>query len=233
MNKKASTFIIIITVFLLIGCAVTIPPPFPVQQRIECLIAPLEDLTGIYKAVKPSFETILTSKMMEDYAQHIDKGPTQGYKKKTILTNVFIPLIISLEIDSSTENDIVETFGKSSNADLLIKGTVDQLSYGSPMDIEKYIASYVAFGLLGVGSSAKSDKEKRAGFVEYRFKVYKLPDEKFLDSFIIQGAHSSSISGRQEIIKKANEIVTEELVYQLNNKIAKHFRKQPKKYFIY
>lgn len=69
--------------YLLIACAGTIPPPVPYQQRITCLIEEVEDLTGIYDKVSPDFETILATKLMQDYTEHFEKGPTPSFDKKS------------------------------------------------------------------------------------------------------------------------------------------------------
>lgn len=138
-----------------------------------------------------------------------------------------------LETGTSIEKDGVETAERISNANIVIKGTVEQISYDSPSEIEKIAGGALVLGLLGAALSAQANKDIRAGFVEYRINVYELPSEKFLDTFTVQGAFKSTVPNRKEIIKKANENAAEELIYQLNKRVSVHFGKKPKEYYTF
>ena len=114
-----------------------------------------------------------------------------------------------LETGTSIEKDGVETAERISNANIVIKGTVEQISYDSPSEIEKIAGGALVLGLLGAALSAQANKDIRAGFVEYRINVYELPSEKFLDTFTVQGAFKSTVPNRKEIRKKSNENAAE------------------------
>ena len=213
---RALLFAALATPAILLSCSSTLPVPVPVDQRILVVIDSLKDLTGDYGPPGESFESLAARKMLDDYAHRLLQS---GYPKTTyteFVTNHFAAAPAGLEPVS-----VVGTNGPI----LRLSGTVEQIVYGQPDDIEKYI---VNTWMLEVWSVLKSGNDDRAAFVEYHISVDDARSGENLKTLIIQGGYRQSGADRERIIGLANKVAAEALVYELNKEVGPMLGHDPK-----
>lgn len=229
----AKIFAAILGVIILnvIGCAARVVK-IPVEDRIECLITPMKDLTGSYDPVSPKLETLIQQEGDSDFAKYEYRGTSSSYDKRIYVTNHFIIHKLLPENSRKLEDD--PSLYKASTFDLLITGTVQQIKYGTPTEISKYFVDAWLFGIWGVlvREEAEQTNVNRAALVEYNFKVFDAKTRKKIASFTIQGAEKLPINDRERIVLLANKKVAQGLLVKLNTEVAKVYKNiEPRKYF--
>lgn len=211
--RRVGSRLVVISMFCLISaCSFTLPPPVEPDDRIVCVIEPLKDLTGSYEALEPKFEQLIVDKFQDDYTHRYTAGSYPQKDMTTLISNNF-----TFEIASSS-------YVLPRDNALIISGTVEQIQYGSVIDIEGLIVDYHMLGLwrlyLGGG------EDSRAGLVEYRLAVRRAGDNGLIRTFIIQGAYRKSKPDRAKILEMANKLAVEDFCFELNDNITEDIGKK-------
>ncbi len=214
--------LIICTIFILSSCSpgnVTLQP-IPEQQRTFIKINPFEDLTGQYKYLNPSMDSLisLTSSLpiidvIDDDVRLRDEGDQVAYQNPIRLLRTY-------------------NVGK---AKYQVNGEVELISYGPVSNLDKRISAYSFFGLLGLALSRNNDL---AAYLQYRIFI-KDSNDNLLESFIVSGISSDNPNSksRKQLMFEANLIAAYSLQSRLiqfyikNGLVAEsqtiaHFRKQ-------
>ncbi len=202
-------------VIVVISCSTpSLPPPVPVDDRITCAFEPLRDLTGQYDVLDRGFDDAVYEAMQRDYLWSYVEVNYPGRWRTEFITNTFTPS----PLGSRPNQDKVA---------LLIRGSVEQIKYGSPREIKEYIVDYWLFGILGALRRDAKSKGERAALVEYRLELYDVAGNEILDTWVIQGAYKSGVADRSRIVQKANEVAAQRLLFRLNDEIATALGRPP------
>ena len=227
--------IVILTISTLIGCA-RLKPVQPnnvnIEDRIKCLILPLKDITGSYGPVEPKLETLLVQNSKANFIEYTPKRKIsiRDKKKKFFQSNYNIIAKESNILNNESIEDMLNSLSKTSEYNLLITGTVEQLKYGSAFEVDKYIVDVYLWGIWGVLAHNQS-KNDRAALLEYNIKVFDLKTKKLISSWTIQGAAKSLERDREKLVKKANMNVTDGIIVKLNEISTKRFNFNPRIYY--
>jgi len=201
---------------LWIACSSTLPVRVPVNKRIRVVVEPLRDLTGDYDAMGESLETLTSRKLKDDYAHRLFES---GYPKSVyteFITNSFMEAPHGIETTTTVDGQ---------GPILRLSGTVEQIVYGRPQDVEEYIVNTWMLEVWGLLVSGSDDS---AGFVEYRVSVDDARSGEHIKTLLVQGGFRQEEADREHIIGLANKVATEALVYQLNKEIAPLVGVEPK-----
>lgn len=233
LKSKYYVFIVSSILAFLLSCAKPINlNSIPIDNRIKCLLIPLQDLTGSYSPIKPSLEQLVQETSKNDFINYFIKGPTASYDQEVFVANYFI--VHKMTEDKKFLNDfpdIPDSAWPDLNFDLIITGTVQQIRYGSPTEVSKYFIDGWLWGMWGVWAREKSEKSTRAALLEYNFKIFMAKTKQQIAAFTLQGAQKSTISDRERIVMLANKKVSEGFIYRLNNEIVKFYKISPQEYY--
>ena len=196
----------ICTIFILSSCSPVIVTlqPIPEQQRTLIKINQFEDLTGQYKYLNPSLDSLLslTSSLpiidvIDDDVRLRDEGDQLAYQNP-------IRLLHALDV------------GK---AKYQVNGDVELISYGPVSNIEKRISAYAFLGLLGLALSRNNDM---AAYVQYRIFI-KDSNDNLLESILVSGISSDNpnVKSRKQLMFEANLLAA----YNLQNRLIQFYIK--------
>ncbi len=199
--------VIMIAMFILVSCSSTVETisPIPEQQRVPIEIKPFEDLTGQYKSIYPSFESLITHTSSLSMIDVIEEDDRLVDERHQVTYQNPIRLINSRDIEK---------------ANFQIDGEVELISYGPINNIDNKIAAYSFFGILGLAFSQDNDL---AAYVQYRIFI-KDSKGNLLERFLVSGLSSDDPNGksRKQLMSEANLIAA----YSFQSQLIQFFRKQ-------
>jgi len=209
--------------------------PIPPEHRLKGLILPLKDLTGSYAPVEPKLEELIKDASKTNFIRYTYRGPSSSYDVDVYRTNHYI--MSNVGPDGSdlanyyARKDNLSSTNIDSSYDFVVLGSVQQLQYGSPVEISKYIVNAWLWGAWGLLLSDRSTKENRAALIECNFKIYDARKRNQIASFTIQGAEKLPINDREKIVRLANKKIAEGFLFKLDNEVSKVYKIKAKEYY--
>lgn len=163
--------------------------PIPEKERIQVLIQPMEDLTGQYKSVFPTMDSLITLTSSLSLVDMIEPDEELNHVMNQVICQNPIRLLRQ---------------GNNGMPKFKVSGEVEIISYGPLKDIDRRIATYSLFGLIGLAVSNDNDL---AAYVQYRIYVKDSHDNQ-VDSFLVIGISSDDPykKSRKQLMSEANLI---------------------------
>ena len=196
------------------------------ENRLKLLALPLKDLTGNYDVVEPKMELLIENESKRNFIEYFYEGPYTSYDQINLITNHF-------DIDYFNKvnklDSIITTNPNKYHG--IITGTVEQIQYGSPKEIAKYIVDSWLWGIVGLAYRESYEQGNRSALVEYNFKIFELPSKSKIASFAIQGTARHWKFVREKIVEKANKRAAYTFIYKLCKDISKHYGLEPIEYY--
>lgn len=188
---KRLLLVVSIIYFFLNSCspiAVTVKP-IPETERIPVLVQPFEDLTGQYKSLYPTMDSLIALTSSVPLINMVEPDDELKHVMRQVICQNPVRLL-------RINDEVMPKFS--------INGEVEIVSYGPIKDIDRRIATYSLFGLLGLALSGDNDL---AAYVQYRIYL-KDSEGNQIDSFLVVGISSDDPikKSRKQLMLEANLI---------------------------
>lgn len=190
--------------FIFISCSSVPVKPLLEQQRIPIRIQPFQDLTGQYKFLTPSFDSLMLIVSSPALIEVIEPDEyIKGYSYQRTYQNPIRLLGL----------------GDKEKAKFQLTGEVELISYGPLKDIDSRIATYSLFGLFGLALSNNTDL---AAYVQYRIFLND-SNGNTIDNFLVIGISSGDRTkkSRKQLMMEANLIAACNFKFQFIQSLSK------------
>ncbi len=190
-------------IFGYIGCTTLPLKPLENDKKITIALDSLCDLTGQYRNLSPSMETLFPIALSPEYIEAIEYDNVSGNNNSLkIYQNLLLPIQSNKSVSSTYK----------------LKGDVELVEYGTAKDIDERI---INFHYLGVFGFLLTNNNDMAAHVQYRFYLANASGIP-VDSFLVMGISSGDplLKSRRQLMGEANSFAMFELRQMLLHSIA-------------
>lgn len=207
-KQRVSFFLNALSLVFLIwvgGCSSSPLKPIVENHRHIISFLPFEDISGTYTTLSKPLELLTSSILSGDFVETIELSAFGNMNVIRKYPNPFKPVLN----------------GNVSNAQFIVRGEVERLSYEPVKNIKGDIVNFALFGLLWLAFSGDDDM---GAYLQYR--IYISDDNGTpIDSFVTIGASYGEIDkvSRKQLMDEANSVAAYELSARLLKRLMEKY----------